>query len=115
MTFRWLVAVANWLDARFPPKVVVTQALFDGLSERVHRLAKENATQAGDIMVLRERVNALEKTVAAVKDGIAKGDIGVALGDRAKLREAFVSGTWPAPGSPDAKAAAVAAAGPGGA
>ncbi len=73
MTFRWLVRAAAWLDARFPPKVTVTDEVFAALQEREHRHSKEIASLKGEEMVLRDRVLALEKSIAALKDFIAKG------------------------------------------
>ncbi len=76
MTFRWLLSFAEWLDAHFPPKVTVTDEIFDALQGKIHHHSKEIAKHSGEEMVLRDRVTALEKSVAALKDFIAKGGAG---------------------------------------
>ncbi len=73
MTFRWLVSVAAWLDARFPPKVTVTDEVFAALQEKEHRHSKEIATISGEVMVLKSDLRAAEKSIAALKEFIAKG------------------------------------------
>jgi outer membrane murein-binding lipoprotein Lpp len=72
MTFRWLVAVAAWLDARFPPKVTVTDEVFAALQEKEHRHSKEIAKLSGDVMVMKSEIAAAEKSLAALKDFISK-------------------------------------------
>jgi hypothetical protein len=94
MTFRWLLRVAEELDRRFPPKVVVTQADYDGLQERVHRQSKDLAKFSGELMVERQRIGDLEKSLSALKEGVVKGDIPVTTSERARLRDDFVSGNW---------------------
>lgn len=102
MTFRWLVSLAAWLDKRFPPKVVVTQESYDALQEKEHRHSKELARLAGEIHVERDRVTLLEKSLAALKEGIVKGQISLNAREAAKMREEFVSGNFSRMGLPAA-------------
>lgn len=95
MTFRWLVRAAAWLDKRFPPKVVVTQEQFEAIQERVHRQQQQNAKLAGELVTVTEKLAQVEKSLAALKEGIVKGEMPISTGERARLRDSFVKGEWP--------------------
>jgi hypothetical protein len=97
MTFRWLLRAAEWLDKRFPPKVVVTQEMYDALQAKEHRHSKELASVQGELMVLKERCGAQEKSLAALKDGIVKGQVPLSSSEKARLRDEFVRGDWGRP------------------
>ncbi len=75
MTFRWLVSVAAWLDARFPPKVTVTDEVFAALQEKEHRHSKSIAVLSGEVLVLKGELRAAEKSIAALKELIVKGGL----------------------------------------
>ena len=93
MNFRWLLDIASWLDRRFPPKVVLTKEQYEELDAREHRQSKRIADLSGEILVCRERLGVVEKTLAAVKEAIAKGHIEVPT-DKSALRDAFVKGEF---------------------
>lgn len=96
MTFRWLVSIAAWLDARFPPKVTVTDEVFAALQEKEHRHSKEIANLSGDIMVLKSELRAAEKSLAALKDFIAKGSSG-GVADMQRRARFIAEGRMPEP------------------
>lgn len=100
MNFRWLLRFAAWLDARFPPKVVVTQEIFNDMQEKIHRHNKELARLAGENLAERSRIDALEKTISALKDGISKGKIPISATEKDKMREDFIKGEGEAWGRP---------------
>jgi hypothetical protein len=102
---RLLLRAAEWLDRRFPPKVVVTQESYDAMQEKLHKHNKELARLGGENLAERGRIDALEKSLAAIKDGIANGKVPTgAVKDR--LRDEFVSGRGEAwAGRPQAPAA----------
>ncbi len=103
MTFRWLVRLASWLDLHFPPKVVVTQEIFDGLQLKEHKHSEEIARLQGEDLVVKARIAALEKSLAALKDGIATGKVPTGPAGKDRLREEFVKGegeAWGRPQSP---------------
>lgn len=100
---RRLMRALAWLDLRFPPKVVVTQEVFEAMSAKNHKNSKEIAALQGEQMVLRDRIAALEKSFAALKDGIVKGVVPVAAAEKSRLRDEFVKGegeAWGRPQSP---------------
>ncbi len=76
MTFRWLVAAAAWLDARFPPTVTVTDEVFAALQAKEHKHSKEIATMSGEVLVIKSELQAAEKSIAALKEFISKGGAG---------------------------------------
>ena len=96
MTFRWLVAVAAWLDVRFPPKVTVTDEVFEALQAKEHRHSKEIATISGEVMVIKGELRAAEKSIAALKDFISKGGAG-GVGDMNRRAQFIADGRMPAP------------------
>lgn len=85
-----LIRFAAWMDARFPARLVVTQEIFDTLSARFHR--QEKLTDSLRIVLDDEqvRVAALEKSVAALKDLIAKGGVTMIKTEADRLRDNFV-------------------------
>lgn len=87
----------EWLDKRFPPKVTVTDEMFAAMQDREHRHSKEIANMSGELMVLRDRCLILEKAMAALKDGIAKGQVPLNASEKAALRDSFVKGNWESP------------------
>lgn len=105
MTFRWLVALAAWLDRRFPPKVVVTEANYAEMQEKLHRHNRELARLAGENLAERGRIDSLEKSLAALKEGIVKGVVPVAPADKVRLREEFIKGEGEAWGRPQSSSA----------
>jgi hypothetical protein len=92
MTFRWLLRIAEYLDRRFPPKVVVTQEVFEALSAKTHKNAKEIAALQGEQMVLRDRLAGAEKSLAAVKEALTKGGSPATAAVKDRLREDFIKG-----------------------
>ncbi len=102
MTFGWLIALAKWLDSRFPPKVVVTKAIYDALQIKEHKHSQEIAALQGANMVLRDRVQSVEKSLVALKDGISKGNVPLSASDKDRLRSEFVRGEGDAWGRPQA-------------
>lgn len=82
---RLLKTFADWLDKRFPPKVHVTEDSFNSLlrqeTGRTDRINSHEATLADH----RVKIASLEKTIAAIKDHLAKGG---AVGPAAELRRA---------------------------
>ncbi len=89
---RLLRRAAEWLDRRFPPKVVVTQESYDEMQAKLHKHNKELARLAGENLSERGRIDALEKSLAALKDGIAKGKVPLSATEKDRLRDDFVKG-----------------------
>ncbi len=94
MTFRWLIRLGEWLDKRFPAKVVITRAELDERDERVKNLEQSVSFLDGNNAAFSERVSALEKSVAAIKDAITRGQIAPRT-DKEALREKFIRGEFP--------------------
>lgn len=105
MTFRWLLSIATWLDRRFPPKVVVTQENYDELQQKLHRHNKDLARLAGENLAERGRIDALEKSFSALKEGIVTGKVPALALDKAKMREDFIKGEGDAWGRPQSSSA----------
>jgi len=81
---RSLKAFVDWLDKRYPPKVRFTQELHDYLRERIYAHGKRMdglqetsidrfADMRGEFAADRKRISDLEKSMAALKDLLAKG------------------------------------------
>jgi hypothetical protein len=96
MTFRWLLRSAEWLDKRFPPKVTVTDEVFEALQAKEHRHSKEIATLSGEVMVVKSELRAAEKSLAALKDFIAKGGAG-GISDVQRRARFIAEGRMPEP------------------
>lgn len=107
MTFRWLVRLAAWLDSRFPPKVTVTDELYNALTDRVHRQDKMAASLHNRLEDALGRLLALEssKPSDATNDRIEAlesklADLAKALAhpkqtDSEVMRAAFLRGEFP--------------------
>lgn len=102
---RLLKRIADWLDRRFPPRLVVTQEAYDALLEKQHSISKradkfrdelnELAVGIGkEIKADRERISALEKSLAAMKELLAKGGATMIKTEADKLRDQFVKGDF---------------------
>lgn len=65
----------DWLDSRFPPRFYVTEAIFRGLLRHDTEISQSVMTHAGRLAHLEERISALEKTLNAIKDFLAKGAV----------------------------------------
>lgn len=89
---RLLLRAAEWLDRRFPPKVVVTQENYDEIQAKLHKHNKELARLAGENLAERGRIDALEKSLAAIKEGIATGKVPTGPAGKDRLRDEFVRG-----------------------
>lgn len=61
---RLIVRLGKWLDARFPAKVVVTRADYEGLGAQISRLEVE-------LSMLTDRVGTSEASHAATIDRVA--------------------------------------------
>ncbi len=100
---RQLLRALAWLDARFPPKVVVTQEIFDALSTKSHNQAAAIAHLQGEDLVVKSRLLSVEKSLAALKDGISKGKVPLSASEKDRMRDEFVKGegeAWGRPQSP---------------
>jgi uncharacterized small protein (DUF1192 family) len=73
---RALKALVDWLDRRYPPRVVLTVERMEDLEERVHRLSKHLETLEADHAAAknesRDGIDALNKAITAVKDTLQK-------------------------------------------
>ncbi len=97
---RLLKRLADWLDARFPAKVHVTDEIFQALlrreTERQMHLntlssaieTEVNAARSGH-RLLCERIDALEGTIVAVKEFVNKAEAPAAAA--AARRAAFIA------------------------
>ena len=63
---RALKAFVEWLDRRFPPRLVVSEVEFRAMStvQKEHHLR---------YLQLEEKVDAMEKTISALKEVLTKG------------------------------------------
>lgn len=80
----------DWLDKRFPPKVVVAESDLRILSERMDMALSDHNFNAGQISAHLGRIQALEKSVTVIKDVLAKnGNITIKT-EAEKLRDQFI-------------------------
>lgn len=91
---RALLRLAEWLDKRFPPKVVVTQSMYDSMVEKQHRHGKDILMLGQESNVLRDRCFTSEKSLAALKDGIVKGQVPLSSTEKAAMRDSFIRGEF---------------------
>ena len=70
---RALKRLTDWLDRRFPPRLVVTVEQFDAYADRLHRVEQHFAAFREDSYAVAERVVVLEKSLTAMKDAIQFG------------------------------------------
>lgn len=91
---RLLKRLADWLDKRFPSRVVITEAKFSELEDRLRRCIQSTSDLNVDTNVLADRILVLEKSIAAMKETLVKGGANVLKPEADKLRDAFVRGEF---------------------
>ena len=84
----------DWLDSRFPAKVVVTEQAYKEIGEELARIGCSLNAYNGTNNLLRLRIDTLEASVAAIKDLLAKGGASFVKPEAEKLRDAFVRGDF---------------------
>ena len=89
----------DYLDRRFPPKVHVTEALFDELRRTEHLHRKNLTSLKMEFDTMQAEFSALRKTVDGLKDALTKGGITGIKSEAEKLRESFVAGNFGRQGS----------------
>ncbi len=99
MSFKWLVSLAAWLDRRFPPKVVVTQEVFEALQAKEHKHSKEIASLQGEVLVLKADNVAQAKSISGLKDLLSKS-ASPALSDALRRADFIASGRMGAGAEP---------------
>ena len=103
-----MLRAVTWLNNRFPPKFHVTTEIYNGLTDRMHGFSTQSAAhwERHEALALRiskikdeleERIVSLEKSNAAFKDGIVKGEINLGMSDAMKLRKEFIEGNFVRP------------------
>lgn len=123
---RAILAFVAWLDRKFPPKVVVRQEDYDALTNRLHAhekklaglderikdeqeweriheahivvLTKTQNEHADAVRDYQVRIDALEKSLTAIKEVIANGGVPITSLSptaRAALKESFLRGDFP--------------------
>jgi hypothetical protein len=85
----------DWLEARFPAKVVVTMQAFKELGNEIAHLNSVLNVQACAMSGQAERIDVLEKSLAAIKDAIVKGHIAPLTGKEALRDEFMRTGKFP--------------------
>lgn len=93
---RSLLRLAEWLDKRFPPRVVVTQEQYDALTDRAHKHEKTLAALKMEISDLSGRCASAEKSIVAIKDALARGGSVMMRAELDKMRDRFIKGDWEA-------------------
>lgn len=91
---RRLKAFADWLDKRFPPKVVLTQEDYELVKGALASVCKEVLEDGHRIKLIAERVEATEKSIAALKDLLSKGGVMAMKPEKDLLRDEFVRGEF---------------------
>lgn len=117
---RWLL---NFIETRFPEKVVLTKADWDKVASRVTEYDHMFLLESQDTKAIQTRliiieaqlkklsdlmdsrieneelvvtaVSTIDRSIAALKEGIVKGEIRPGLTDREKERQDFVAGILP--------------------
>lgn len=87
-----ILRLVEWLDRKFPPKLVITVEDYERLSNRIDRCAKDAGNFHDDFMLLAERVNKLDESIRAIKDILSKGGATAVKPESDKLRDQFVRG-----------------------
>ena len=89
-----LLRLVEWLDARFPSKVHVTEEAYDSLLGRLSKLELKAAQllQSDDIRIAR--MTKMEVSIFAIKDFLAKSGANITKTESDKLREQFVKGEF---------------------
>lgn len=126
-----LKRIVEWLEIRFPSKVVVTEKLFNELLDIVHNNYRQRleAIESNSIVIdndlkalkgqivnskndvqqqrlianslddkikiLIDTIATIDKSIAALKEGIVKGEIRPALTERERERQDFINGQMP--------------------
>lgn len=91
---RWLLRCAEWLDKRFPPKVVVTQKDYEAFTDRGQRHESALGAMRLSMDELRTEVTGVKASLAAIKEALAKGGAAVLKPEAEKLRDEFVRGEF---------------------
>ena len=91
---RALKRLTDWLDRRFPPRLVVTVEQFDAYADRLHRVEQHFTAFREDSYAVAERVVVLEKSLTAMKDAIQKGQIPAVIAQQ-KRAEFVATGRMP--------------------
>ena len=69
---RAIVALGKWLDARFPAKVVVTEERFNFWVAAIQAHSSASLEYSKAMTCLEARISALEESIRAIKDLLAK-------------------------------------------
>lgn len=69
---RAMIAALSWLDARFPPVVTVTKESFAKLEDQQYRIRKDFASLCESRTADCARLDANEKSIAAIKELLSK-------------------------------------------
>lgn len=70
---RQLKLFLEWLDKRYPPRVRVTDELFQSMLELDTKRVQQMNSHAVMLDEQRARIVAIEKSLAAIKDAMVKG------------------------------------------
>ena len=91
---RLLKQFADWLDRRYPPKVTVTEEVFDELRRNEHMLRKSVSSLKLEYDTMQAEFVAIRKSVDGLKDALAKGGITSIKTEAETLRTQFVEGNF---------------------
>ena len=86
---RLLKRLADWLDARFPAKVVVTARWVENIDSRLDAYNNRIDIHSQVIADYEGRIARLEKAIATMKENLVKGDI-TPKAEADNLRNRFV-------------------------
>lgn len=95
----------DWLEARFPAKVVVKRVDYEALRKRIDDLhmradldlrdTRKSLNELNQQIIIPhiEKIATLEKSVAAIKDVLARGQVPV-IQSKEWLRDQFIKGEF---------------------
>ena len=89
-----LKAFVLWLDARFPPKKVVTEEIFRDFEHRLSNAIRNSSGFNSDFMTMAKRLQEAEESIRAIKELLAKGGVSAMKIEADKLRDQFVRGEF---------------------
>jgi hypothetical protein len=84
----------DWLEMRFPAKVVLTEKMFNDVERDISRIDDVIMVWDSRITNCERHYSELQKSIDSLKEGIVKGDIRPALTDAQKQRQEFVEGNF---------------------
>ena len=70
-----LLRLAQWLDSRFPAKVVVTDEMFQRLNYAIGKLEQRLIVESGISKEYQARTEKLEESISALKEAIVKAPL----------------------------------------